>query len=237
MATSARQTPDGRTAPPRDTRTQLFVGNLPYRVRWQDLKDLFRRAGTVLRADVSLGPDNRSRGYGTVLLASAEDAGRAVDMFNGYSWQTRILEVRPDRLPPDLDASLGGGSGPTVTGFSASTASSLTSSLSMPVHGPNLSLNITKIPDDLDHGIFYSGHDLPFHCQWQDLKDLFRQAGTIIRADVALGPDGRSRGFGTVVFATEADAEHAVKMFNGYVSIQSSCMHCYGLLIHSYFQI
>ena len=35
--------------PPRDTRTQLFVGNLPYRVRWQDLKDLFRRAGTVLR--------------------------------------------------------------------------------------------------------------------------------------------------------------------------------------------
>jgi RNA recognition motif-containing protein len=57
---------------------------------------------------------------------------------------------------------------------------------------------------------------LPFHCQWQDLKDLFRQAGTIIRADVALGQDGRSRGFGTVVFATEFDAERAVKMFNGY---------------------
>ncbi|RDX39975.1 hypothetical protein K466DRAFT_449465, partial [Polyporus arcularius HHB13444] len=71
---------------------------LPYRVRWQDLKDLFRRAGTVLRADVSLGPDNRSRGYGTVLLATAEDAGRAVDMFNGYTWQTRTLEVRPDRM-------------------------------------------------------------------------------------------------------------------------------------------
>lgn len=59
---------------------------------------------------------------------------------------------------------------------------------------------------------------LPFHCQWQDLKDLFRQAGTIIRADVALGQDGRSRGFGTVVFATEADAERAVRMFSGCVS-------------------
>lgn len=68
-------------------------------MRWQDLKDLFRKAGTVLRADVSLGPDNRSRGYGTVLLATAEDAGRAVDMYNGYDWQTRVLEVRPDRLP------------------------------------------------------------------------------------------------------------------------------------------
>ncbi|KAJ3513904.1 hypothetical protein NMY22_g14903 [Coprinellus aureogranulatus] len=89
---------DGRTVPPRDTRTQLFVGNLPYRVRWQDLKDLFRRAGTVLRADVSLGADNRSRGYGTVLLATAEDAGRAIDMFNGYEWQARMLEVRVDRI-------------------------------------------------------------------------------------------------------------------------------------------
>jgi len=57
-----------------------------------------------LRADVSLGPDNRSRGYGTVLLATAEDAGRAVDMFNGYSWQTRVLEVRLDRLLPDFDS-------------------------------------------------------------------------------------------------------------------------------------
>ena len=59
---------------------------------------------------------------------------------------------------------------------------------------------------------------LPFHCQWQDLKDLFRQAGTIIRADVALGQDGRSRGFGTVVFATDMDADRAVKMFNGWAA-------------------
>lgn len=99
---------------------------LPYRVRWQDLKDLFRRAGTVLRADVSLGPDNRSRGYGTVLLATAEDAGRAIDMFNGYSWQTRILEVRPDRLPPDFDANIApgypvAGSGPVASNIPTTT--------------------------------------------------------------------------------------------------------------------
>ncbi|KAA1472458.1 hypothetical protein DENSPDRAFT_801049, partial [Dentipellis sp. KUC8613] len=185
MATSSRPSPDGRPVPLKDTRTQLFVGNLPYRVRWQDLKDLFRKAGTVLRADVSLGPDNRSRGYGTVLLATAEDAGRAVDMFNGYSWQTRVLEVRLDRvgLPPDLDptASTSGYGTPRV-----------------PFAGPSIA------------------GSLPFHCQWQDLKDLFRQAGTILRADVALGQDGRSRGFGTVVFAGEGDAERAVRMFNGY---------------------
>lgn len=100
----------------------LLTGQLPYRVRWQDLKDLFRKAGTVLRADVSLGQDNRSRGYGTVLMGSREDAARAIgkwsrrpspriacivaddaDRFNGFTWQTRTLEVRPDRLPPEYE--------------------------------------------------------------------------------------------------------------------------------------
>ena len=57
-----------------------------------------------MRADVSLGPDNRSRGYGTVLLATAEDAGRAVDTFNGYSWQSRILEVRLDRQLQEFES-------------------------------------------------------------------------------------------------------------------------------------
>ena len=33
-----------------------------------------------------------------MLLATAEDAGRAVDMFSGYMWQTRVLEVRLDRM-------------------------------------------------------------------------------------------------------------------------------------------
>ncbi|KAJ7634961.1 hypothetical protein FB45DRAFT_1056913 [Roridomyces roridus] len=178
-ATQAAQN-DPRTLPLRDTRTQLFVANLPYRVRWQDLKDLFRRAGTVLRADVSLGPDNRSRGYGTVLLATAEDAGRAVDMFSGYSWQGRILEVRADRVR-DFDQPF-----------------------------PEIEEEYAPIGRNLFVG------NLPFHVQWQDLKDLFRQAGTIVRADVALGPDGRSRGFGTVVFATEKDAHRAVGMFSGY---------------------
>ncbi|KAF9652338.1 hypothetical protein BDM02DRAFT_3068929, partial [Thelephora ganbajun] len=176
---------------------------LPYRVRWQDLKDLFRKAGTVLRADVSLGPDNRSRGYGTVLLATAEDATRAVEMFHGYNWQTRTLEVRPDRIAQDFD-------GPNSTLASPGGFHS-PGNLVLPLEFLVLSRPATAAAS---RNLFVG--NLPFHCQWQDLKDLFRQAGTILRADVALGPDGRSRGFGTVVFASEIDAERAVKMFNGY---------------------
>jgi RNA recognition motif-containing protein len=118
-------------------------------VRWQDLKDLFRRAGTVLRADVSLGPDNRSRGYGTVLLASAEDAGRAVDMFNGYSWQTRILEVRPDRLPPDFD-------NPSPAGGYTFGVSNLPSLVGASPFGQNNPLlSSTTMGEDFDYNSFH----------------------------------------------------------------------------------
>ncbi|KAI6148682.1 hypothetical protein BKA82DRAFT_120994 [Pisolithus tinctorius] len=190
----------------RDTRTQLFVGNLPYRVRWQDLKDLFRKAGTVLRADVSLGPDNRSRGYGTVLLATAEDAGRAIDMFNGYCWQTRVLEVRPDRLgsSPEPDAHLVPPTIPQPLALSG-----------IHINDPTKALPVTD-PQAGSPGMrsLFIGN-LPFHIQWQDLKDLFRAAGSVARADVALGPDGRSRGFGTVTFITEDGAERARRLFDG----------------------
>ncbi|CDO76457.1 hypothetical protein BN946_scf184600.g6 [Trametes cinnabarina] len=246
-----------------------------------DLKDLFRRAGTVLRADVSLGPDNRSRGYGTVLLATAEDAGRAVDMFNGYTWQTRTLEVRPDRMGEELNMPA---PGPTTTaaGVPYATAAAGVSMLGMgALDAPNLGVfgtplvpSMSPVPSGALSGTgtaaasvgvsvvsgsalaspaptlprfngsspFGAGvslgaqedasgsrpgtsaqasrnlfvGNLPFHIQWQDLKDLFRQAGAVQRADVALGADGRSRGFGTVSFSNEADAERAVRMFNGY---------------------
>ncbi|CAO1626333.1 unnamed protein product [Sympodiomycopsis kandeliae] len=81
-----------------DPRTSLIVLNLPYKVRWQDLKDLFRRsAGTVLRADVSLTPDGMSRGIGSVLMRDAEDAKRARECFNGFEWMGRRLEVMIER--------------------------------------------------------------------------------------------------------------------------------------------
>lgn len=45
---------------------------------------------------------------------------------------------------------------------------------------------------------------------WQDLKDLMRQAGEVIRADVGMFPDGRPKGNGTVVFVNPEDAKAAI---------------------------
>ena len=43
---------------------------------------------------------------------------------------------------------------------------------------------------------------LSFATEWQELKDLVRASGNVLRADVMKGPDGRSRGFGIVLFDT-----------------------------------
>ncbi|KAK3322115.1 hypothetical protein B0H66DRAFT_601590 [Apodospora peruviana] len=98
-------------------RPQIYVNNLPYTVGWQDLKDLFRQAarvGAVIRADVHLGQDGRPKGSGIVVFENAEDARNAIQQFNGYDWQGRMLEVREDRF---AGSGIGGGGGYGRGGF------------------------------------------------------------------------------------------------------------------------
>jgi len=76
--------------------TTLAVTNLPYRIRWQDLKDLFRRYGTPFRADVFLAPDGRSRGVGMVSMRTRQEAENCVNDLNGYEWFGRKIGVKID---------------------------------------------------------------------------------------------------------------------------------------------
>ncbi|KAG0252867.1 hypothetical protein BG011_006700 [Mortierella polycephala] len=56
---------------------QIYVANLPYSVNWKDLKDLFKRAGHVDRADIFMSSDMRSKGSGTVQFERSSDVQRA----------------------------------------------------------------------------------------------------------------------------------------------------------------
>ena len=55
-------------------------------------------------------------------------------------------------------------------------------------------------------------HGLPWSVEWQDLKDLAKQHGDVVKADVVKRSDGKSRGFGTVVFKTAEDAQQAIQV-------------------------
>ncbi|KAI8885435.1 RNA-binding domain-containing protein [Backusella circina FSU 941] len=90
-STSAPPPKDPRDAPD-DCR--LFVDNLPFSASWQDMKDLFRRAGRVLHTDIHTDPGSRrSNGTGTVIFADPRDAQNAIDILDGYEWKGRVIEV------------------------------------------------------------------------------------------------------------------------------------------------
>ena len=67
--------------------------------------------GNIIRADVHLGPDGRAKGSGIVAFESPDDARNAIQLFNGYDWQGRPLEVREDRFAGSGPGSYGGGGG------------------------------------------------------------------------------------------------------------------------------
>ena len=58
--------------------------------------------------------------------------------------------------------------------------------------------------------------NLSFDVIENDLQDLFAQAGSVNSVDIMQDrATGRSRGFGFVEMATEADTAKAITMFNG----------------------
>lgn len=62
----------------------VFVGNLAWRVRSRDLRELFNASGNVLSAEVVFQSNpRRSAGYGFVSFASKEEAEAAIATYNG----------------------------------------------------------------------------------------------------------------------------------------------------------
>ena len=91
---------------------RLFVGNLSYQTMEQDIQDHFSQAGNV--TSVSLMFDKftgKSRGFAFVELATADEANKAVEMFNGKDLQGRTLTVNVARPREERERSHGGGGG------------------------------------------------------------------------------------------------------------------------------
>jgi len=89
--------------------TKLYVGNLNYSAKEEDLKNLFAQYGTVQK--VSLISDKysgQSKGFGFVEMTTSEEAEKALDM-NGKDFMGRSIIVSEAR--PQEPRSGGGGGG------------------------------------------------------------------------------------------------------------------------------
>ena len=93
---------------------KLYVGNLPYSVRDNDLEQAFGAFGSVSSAKVMMERDTgRSKGFGFVEMGSDAEAQAAINGMNGQSLGGRAIvvnEARPmEPRPPRSGGGFGGG--------------------------------------------------------------------------------------------------------------------------------
>lgn len=91
---------------------KLYVGNLPYTVRDEDLHQAFSAFGSVNSAKVMMERDTgRSKGFGFVEMGNDSEAQSAVEGMNGQSLGGRSLvvnEARPMEARPPRTGGFGG---------------------------------------------------------------------------------------------------------------------------------
>lgn len=77
---------------------KLYVGNLPYGVRDNDLEQAFTQFGSVTSAKVMMERDTgRSKGFGFVEMGSDAEANAAIQGMNGQPLGGRSLVVNEAR--------------------------------------------------------------------------------------------------------------------------------------------
>lgn len=91
---------------------KLYVGNLPYTFRDDDLQRLFSAHGTVSSAKVMMERDTgRSKGFGFVEMGSDAEAQAAISATHGQQQGGRALVVNEARPMEARPPRSGGGGG------------------------------------------------------------------------------------------------------------------------------
>lgn len=81
---------------------RLYVGNLPYTVEEQELRELFEKHGTVRSVSVIRDRETRrSRGFGFVEFEEPDPATKARDTMQGFELHGRPLRVNEAVDPRD----------------------------------------------------------------------------------------------------------------------------------------
>ena len=89
---------------------KLYVGNLSYNIRDDDLQQAFAQYGTVNSAKVMMDRDTgRSKGFGFVEMGSDPEAQAAINGMNGQALDGRAIVVNEARPREERPGGFGGG--------------------------------------------------------------------------------------------------------------------------------
>lgn len=185
---------------PEDGR-QVYVSNLPWQAKWQDLKDHMAKAGEVEFARILTmdGTDwSPSRGVAYVRYAAEEAASQAIMMLNGTEYHGRRIVVDPWTGPKPV-FSLGKGA-PMGMGF---------------FYGGGKGYGRTKIHGEPNEMVYVG--NLPYKVGWKELKEHMSKVGTVqfVKMLTEDGSEwGRKKGVAIVRFSSPDECKRAVTELN-----------------------
>jgi len=221
---------------------KLMVSNIPSEVAWQEIKDHFNSAGRVQFADMINADNITSTVCGTVRYFSAEEAQIAISSLNGSDMNGNIIEVKlhggtKDQtkvsisgMPPGTEwqelkdyfgqigqIAFAAAFNPDIKqtceiryddpGHAQQALDKLNGSL---LGGSPISIE----PDQMDYSRLII-HGIPVGIAWQELKDHFKQIGTVAFSDIpgAKGSKG-SKGPGKGGCGKQGGKGAGMKMMN-----------------------
>ena len=90
--------------------TKLYIGNLPFDVTENDLRDMLAQHGPVNEINVIMDKaTGRARGFAFATMNTEEAAKAAILGLNGKDWKGRALTVNEARPREERPAGGGGG--------------------------------------------------------------------------------------------------------------------------------
>jgi RNA recognition motif-containing protein len=82
----------------------IFVANLNYRIRKENLEGIFAEYGEVVSSKIIFDRDTkRSKGYGFVEMPNDEQARRAIAELNGAEWEGKAIMVKESAQRPGAE--------------------------------------------------------------------------------------------------------------------------------------
>ncbi|KAL7638400.1 UNVERIFIED_CONTAM: hypothetical protein RMT77_010970 [Armadillidium vulgare] len=218
-----------RSSGKRSAECRVYVSNIPYEFKWQDLKDLFRsEVGNVAYVEMFNDDNGRPRGSAIVDFETPEMAQRAIEKLHRMEVKGRKLVVKEreeivhsrdfmflfnkdlerdrNRFGKDLDrrGSFNRNSfqdnGPPAVNYGNTYGLSISFLESLGINGP------------LVNKVFVA--NLDYKVGEDDLKEVFKVAGKVVNAEVIKDQDGKSRGFGVVEYEHPLHAVQAISMLH-----------------------
>ena len=202
---------------------RIFVSNLPFEMKWQEVKDLFRKeVGEVSYVELFDDESGKPRGAGVMEFPTAEMAKKAVEKMHRHEYRGRKIVVKEDfdaerdkcgRIIGRRGEGVGGVErrrsdrgdmgelgGPGGQGYGETFGLSPQFLESLNITGP------------LHQRIFVANMD--YKVDEKKLKEVFRLAGKGQGVELSRDKEGKSRGFATIVYDHPVEAVQAISMFN-----------------------